>query len=260
MRQRRADGLFDEIPTFGALCAASSRAALGKRRGSGPAASLANWRQRSWLLERELQAGTWRPGGYVSSQAHRRSGGPVLYVRWQSQSAAPDGRPPRGCRCPRPRAPSRVRRSARRMTGPAAVSVARIEPDSATPVLSPSTAARRPRRLRQHVRRPACFSAVFGHADRMPESIERVRRELGARYTRPLCSHIATRKPPRANPAGDKARHAVHELALRARHPEELADSLISPSSRLGRRPVAHLALGTVTVTTGSTGRRRRAP
>ena len=33
MRRRRADGLFDEIATFGALCAASSRAALGKRRG-----------------------------------------------------------------------------------------------------------------------------------------------------------------------------------------------------------------------------------
>ena len=42
MRRRRADGLFDGMATFGALCAAASRAALGKRRGPGPAAFLAN--------------------------------------------------------------------------------------------------------------------------------------------------------------------------------------------------------------------------
>lgn len=42
MRWPRADGLFDRIATFGALCAAASRAALGKRRGPGAAAFLAN--------------------------------------------------------------------------------------------------------------------------------------------------------------------------------------------------------------------------
>ena len=66
MRRRRADGLFDRIATFGALCAAASRAALGKRRGPGPAAFLANLETEVLALERELRAGTWRPGGYVS--------------------------------------------------------------------------------------------------------------------------------------------------------------------------------------------------
>ena len=66
MRRRRADGLFDGIATFGALCAAASRAALGKRRGPGPAAFLANLETEVLVLERELRAGTWRPGGYVT--------------------------------------------------------------------------------------------------------------------------------------------------------------------------------------------------
>ena len=66
MRRRRADGLFDGIATFGALCAAASRAALAKRRGPGPAAFLANLETEVLALERELRAGTWRPGGYVS--------------------------------------------------------------------------------------------------------------------------------------------------------------------------------------------------
>ena len=64
MRRRRADGrLFDGIA---ALCAAASRAALAKRRGPGPAAFLANLETEVLALERELRAGTWRPGGYVS--------------------------------------------------------------------------------------------------------------------------------------------------------------------------------------------------
>ena len=62
MRRRRADGLFDGMATFGALCAA----ALAKRRGPGPAAFLANLETEVLALERELRAGTWRPGGYVS--------------------------------------------------------------------------------------------------------------------------------------------------------------------------------------------------
>ena len=66
MRRRRADGLFDGMATFGALCAAASRAAVGKRRGPGPAAFLANLETEILALERELLAGTWRPGGYVS--------------------------------------------------------------------------------------------------------------------------------------------------------------------------------------------------
>ncbi len=48
------------------MCAAASRAAAGKRRGPGPAAFLANLETEVLALERELRAGTWRPGGYVS--------------------------------------------------------------------------------------------------------------------------------------------------------------------------------------------------
>lgn len=66
MRRRRADGLFERIATFEALCAAARRAAAGKRRVPVPAGFLANLEGEVLRLERELQAGTWRPGGYVS--------------------------------------------------------------------------------------------------------------------------------------------------------------------------------------------------
>ena len=66
MRRRRADDLFDRIATFEALCAAALRAAAAKRRVPGPAAFLANLETEVLGLERELRAGTWRPGGYVS--------------------------------------------------------------------------------------------------------------------------------------------------------------------------------------------------
>ncbi len=68
MRRRRADGLFHRIATFEALGAgaAALRAVSGKRRSPGPAAFLANVETEVLRLERELQAGTWRPGGYVS--------------------------------------------------------------------------------------------------------------------------------------------------------------------------------------------------
>ena len=39
---------------------------MGKRRGPGPAAFLANLETEVLRLERELRSGTWRPGGYVS--------------------------------------------------------------------------------------------------------------------------------------------------------------------------------------------------
>ena len=66
MRRRRADGLFERIATFEALCAAARRAVTGKRRTPAPAAFLANLEPEVLRLERELRAGTWRPGGYVS--------------------------------------------------------------------------------------------------------------------------------------------------------------------------------------------------
>ena len=66
MRRRRADDLFDRFATFEALCTAALRAMSGKRRAPGPAGFLADLEPEVLRLERELRAGTWRPGGYVS--------------------------------------------------------------------------------------------------------------------------------------------------------------------------------------------------
>ena len=66
MRRRRADDLFGRVATFEALCAAALRAVTGKRRTPAPAAFLADLEPEVLRLERELRAGTWRPGGYVS--------------------------------------------------------------------------------------------------------------------------------------------------------------------------------------------------
>jgi len=62
---RRADGLFPGIASFTALEAAAQRAARGKRRKPGVAAFLARMEREVLRLERELLAGTWRPGRYV---------------------------------------------------------------------------------------------------------------------------------------------------------------------------------------------------
>ena len=70
MRRRRADDLFDRIASFEALCASARRAVVGKRRVPGPAAFLANLETEVLALERELRAGTWRPGRYVSFEVH----------------------------------------------------------------------------------------------------------------------------------------------------------------------------------------------
>ena len=62
---RRIDDLFPRIASFGALEAATRRAARGKRRKPGVAAFLANLEGEVLRLERELLAGAWRPGRYV---------------------------------------------------------------------------------------------------------------------------------------------------------------------------------------------------
>ena len=62
---RRIDGLFPSIASFSALEAAARRAACGKRRKPGVAAFLARLEREVLRLERELLAGTWRPGCYV---------------------------------------------------------------------------------------------------------------------------------------------------------------------------------------------------
>ena len=61
---RKARNLFDGIASFGALHAAALRAARGKRSKAGVAAFLANLETEVLQLERELQQGRYRPGGY----------------------------------------------------------------------------------------------------------------------------------------------------------------------------------------------------
>ncbi len=62
---RVRDGLFDGVASFEALGAAALRAVAGKRRTPVPAAFLANLETEVLRLERELRAGSWRPGRYV---------------------------------------------------------------------------------------------------------------------------------------------------------------------------------------------------
>ncbi|MBM3488776.1 MAG: RNA-directed DNA polymerase [Alphaproteobacteria bacterium] len=63
---RKADALFERIASFPALHAAALEAVRGKRRKPGAAAFMANLETELLGLERALNAGRWRPGGYVT--------------------------------------------------------------------------------------------------------------------------------------------------------------------------------------------------
>jgi len=60
--------LFGQIASFESLLAASRRAVCGKRSKPGPARFMARLETELLRLERELKAGTWRPGGYVTME------------------------------------------------------------------------------------------------------------------------------------------------------------------------------------------------
>lgn len=62
---KRYDGLFERIANFRALRAAAKRAILGKRKKPGAAAFQANLERELLRLERELKAGSYKPGKYV---------------------------------------------------------------------------------------------------------------------------------------------------------------------------------------------------
>ena len=62
---RRHDQLFGEIACFRALWEAADRAVRGKRRKPGAAAFMANLEKALLRIERALQDGSWRPGGYT---------------------------------------------------------------------------------------------------------------------------------------------------------------------------------------------------
>ena len=87
------------------------------------------------------------------------------------------------------------------MTGPAVVSVARIEPDLAhrswTPVRE-LVAGDEP--ATENLR---CFIAVFGHGDGVPESIERVHRVLATGTPARLRPHIVVQAALSSEPNAD---------------------------------------------------------
>jgi retron-type reverse transcriptase len=62
---KRHHELFDRFANFASLHAAAKTAVRGKRRKPGAAAFFANFEREILELERELQAGTYRPGRYV---------------------------------------------------------------------------------------------------------------------------------------------------------------------------------------------------
>ena len=62
--------LWDDVASFGALCAAARRAARGKRRVAAVARWLADLEPNALRLERELDAGTWRPGAPTTFVIH----------------------------------------------------------------------------------------------------------------------------------------------------------------------------------------------
>src|SRR5512132_1780977 len=66
MPPKQHDALFAEIASFPALHAAAKRAIKGKRRKPTPAAFIAGLERELLKLERELQAQTYRPGGYIA--------------------------------------------------------------------------------------------------------------------------------------------------------------------------------------------------
>jgi len=63
---RRHGDLFERIASFSALNAAARRAVRGKRKKPGAAAFMANLERECLRLERELRAGRWRPGRFVT--------------------------------------------------------------------------------------------------------------------------------------------------------------------------------------------------
>lgn len=62
--------LWEQVVSFEALCRAARRAALGKRRVAGVARWMADLEPNALRLERELRAGTWRPGRATTFRIH----------------------------------------------------------------------------------------------------------------------------------------------------------------------------------------------
>ena len=112
------------------------------------------------------------------------------------------------------------------MTGPAVVSVARIEPD---------LARRSWARVRRLVARDdpggafddlRCFIAVFGHGDGVPETIERVRRVLVAGTPNRLRPHLAVQAALSSEPSADTPGTLYVNWLFEPGIPDELVEEI----------------------------------
>lgn len=112
------------------------------------------------------------------------------------------------------------------MSGPAVVSVARIEPD---------LARRSWARVRRLVARAEgsdasddlqCSIAVFGHGDGVPESIERVRRVLAAGTPDRLRPHIAVQAAISSEPSADTPGTLYVNWLFEPDIPDELVEDI----------------------------------
>ena len=112
------------------------------------------------------------------------------------------------------------------MTGPAVVSVARIDPELARRSWGPVqrlVAGDGPGNASENLR---CFIAVFGHGDGPPETIERVRRVLTAGTPDRLRPHIAVQAALSNEPSGDTPGTLYLNWLFEPNTPDELVEDI----------------------------------
>ena len=112
------------------------------------------------------------------------------------------------------------------MTGPAIVSVARIDPELARRSwgrVQRLVAGDGPSNASENLR---CFIAVFGHGDGLPETIERVRRVLAAGTSDCLRPHIAVQVALSSEPSADTPGTLYMNWLFEPGTPDELVEDI----------------------------------
>ena len=112
------------------------------------------------------------------------------------------------------------------MTGPAVVSIARIDPELARRSwgrVQRLVAGDGPGNASENLR---CFIAVFGHGDGLPETIDRVRRVLAAGTPDRLRRHIAVQAALSSDPDADTAGTLYVNLLFKPGTPDEVIEDI----------------------------------
>ena len=112
------------------------------------------------------------------------------------------------------------------MTGPAVVSIARIDPELARRSwgrVQRLVAGDGPGNASENLR---CFIAVFGHSDGLPETIEPVRRVLAAGTPDRLRPHIAVQPALSSEPSADAPGTLFLNWLFEPNTPDELVDDI----------------------------------